>query len=108
MLELKLFIQPYTLYVYTHFPFILASIYWTTADQKKKQAVIIVTMVAVLLSDPPPASCLDAWTLTQKLWARQLIFFFILRFERWKQKVWVATATRNDKLVVAQRSRLSG
>lgn len=68
---------------------------------KKKQAVIIVTMMAVLLSDPPR---LLAWTLTQKLWARQLIFFSILRFERGKQKAWVATATRNDKLVVAQRN----
>ena len=36
MLELKLFIlQPFTLYVYTPFPFIHASIHWTTADQKK-------------------------------------------------------------------------
>jgi hypothetical protein len=61
MLELNLFTPPYTLYVYTHFPFIHASIHWATADQKK-QAVIIMTMMAVLLSDPPPASCLDSYT----------------------------------------------
>ena len=68
---------------------------------KKKQAVIIVTMMAVLLSDPPRLLCLDSYA--EALCSPTNLFFSILRFERGKQKAWVATATRNDKLVVAQR-----